>query len=449
METMRDNRSLAHNTRERKLFYILISVLIGMIFGRNIFHLPFPVILFLVLAGCIAVFGRRNEIVAMIICCIPLCAAFQYKYALFLCVAVYFIKYPEDFKLSIVLVPLICMLLWEMLHGLRSELSIYEYFRGFAELIACTFLMSLRFKNFDYSFICRMLAICAISMMFVILFNLLEAANYNFEEIFKGGYRFGVGNAEAENFGVNYNPNYLGFICNLSIVGLIQQIIAKKQIWIDYLFIVLLIFFGFMTMSRAFLLCFAVMLGLTVFAGKAKLNQRILRIVAIVVVMLLFALIIWLFMPTVFESFLARFIGEEDISNGRIELFLFYNRHIFSEFEYWFFGIGLQENVQKLNAIYGGIELVSHNGPQELVVVWGIPGLIFFIWWLVLLVNTARREKKYRFEQFLPLILILLDVQFGQLIRSGISLLAFSFAYLSLCSNNEEIEDEKLFSKSY
>ena len=449
METIRENRPVTHNTQERTVFYILMSVLIGAIFGRNIIHLPIPVILFLALAGCIAVFGGKNEIVAMIICCIPLSTAFQYKYALFLCIAIYYIKYPKDFKITVVLLPLICMMLWEMLHGFQWDLSIYEYFRGFAELIACTFLMSLRSKDFDYAFICRMLAVCAVSMMFVVLLNLLDAANYDFEAIFTGSYRFGVGDATAENFGVNYNPNSLGFICNLSIVGLLQLIIAKKQTWTDYLFIILLIFFGFMTMSRAFLLCFAAIFGLTVFAGKVKWSERILRIAGIIIFMLVVVLAIWLFMPTVFEKFLDRFIKEEDISNGRIDLFAFYNQHIFSKFEYWFFGIGLQDIEGKMVHLYGDIGDVLHNGPQELIVVWGFPGLMCFIWWVMLLVSSAKNEKKYRFEQFLPLILIFLQVQFGQLISSGIALLSFSFAYLSLCFSNEEKGHEKDFQKNY
>ena len=213
--------------------------------------------------------------------------------------------------------------------------------------------------------------------------------------------------------------------------------LAKRQKKLDYVLLALLTVFGVMTMSRTFLLCFAVILMTFVFSSNGSLRVKIRRATIVVLFIIVLLLVVYWFMPFILESFLARF-QEDDISNGRIGLFQFYAEHILSSPKHLLFGVGMQEILPKLEAIYGTVANVPHNGIQEILVCWGLPGLLLFGTNVLTMVVETKKKCKHKWINFLPLILIFVDIQFGQLIRSGVMLLALSFATVSLCWRSEE-----------
>jgi hypothetical protein len=426
---------------KRTIFYIEMGILYAAIFVRNILAISFPILLLLVITSLIALDNRHDEILALCISCIPMSAAFQYKYLLFICIFVYILKYSKDIRITWRILPLLFMFLWELLHGFRYTFSLYEVLRSFSELVFCSFLITLNRKKTDYVMICRMLAITSVFMMSIVLINLLKANAFNFLLIFRGSYRFGIGNTAVRNFGVNYNANQLGFICNLSISGLLQLILSKKHNKADYLLIVVLILFGIITMSRTFLVCLALLFMMFVCMGNEKASVKFKRIFSVVLILVLIAFFVYLFMPDVFNSFVKRFF-EEDISNGRIELFLFYNEHLLSDIRYLFFGVGIQNFTRSLANIYGYVNNVCHNGIQEILVCWGIPGLFMMASFLAAMIFNRKWDFKRRNLNYIPLILLMVDIQAGQFLRSGVALLALSFAYLSLQWNSKDSTED-------
>lgn len=418
--------------RSKKIrFYFEIALLYILIFTRSILEISIPVSLILVFTALIALDNGRDEIIALCICCIPLGTAFQYKYLLLLCTLIYVMKYPKDIRISYRVLPLLLMMAWELLHGGRYSFSFYEFLRNFSELFFCSFLLTLDHRKTNYAMICRLLAVSSVFVCSIVLLNLLKANAFNFLLIFRGSYRLGVGNAAVENFGLNYNANQLGFICNLSVSGLLQLILSRKHRKADLLLGIVLILFGVMTMSRTFLVCLALLYVLFVCSGNDGTSAKIKRLFAVTLVLLLTALAGRLIMPTVFNSFSDRFL-EEDISNGRLELFLFYQEHLMSGFRPMFFGTGIQHYTRDLVNTYNNLSNVAHNGVQEIVLCWGIPGLLLFVFLLCSMISQRKREFRRRNINYIPLLLLMVDIQAGQFLRSGTALLALSFAYLSL-----------------
>lgn len=417
-------------------FYLKIGLFLALIFLRNVFDFPIPVSLFLVLGGAIALTGTRDDIITLGICCFPLFTAFQYKYLLLLCIVIYYFKYPKDIKLGKGVLPLVLMMLWELAHALLYNFSMFEYLRNFSELIFCTFLIINSYKKVNFEQLCRLFAICAITMAAIVLIKQLQATNYNFELIFRYGYRLGVAEQGVDNFGINFNANRLGTICSLSIAGLLQLVIQKKQRVTDYIMMFALVFIGAMTMSRSFLVCLTALAFMFIWARENNIVGRVKTIVVTIVVVLFAFYVIQLLAPVVVEQFMERF-EEGDISNGRIELFFYYNEHIFSKAEYTFFGVGMQDMGGRLQDIYGITKSggnIVHNGIQQIIVAWGIPGLFIFIYFLYEMIHSSKiGHSKRTLANFIPLILVLLNAQFGQLITSGAALLGFSFAYINLC----------------
>ncbi len=419
-------------------FIVKMLIFLALIYAKNIMEISIPVSLLLVMSAFIVVTGDRDEIIILGICCIPLSSSFQYKYTLLMCIIVYFLKYRKDIEYNSYILPLVFMMLWEGLHAFAYAYSLNEYLRSFAELLFCTFFMINMCKSINYPLLCRMLAFSTIVMCFIVLMNLLESTGYDFEGIFTGTYRFGVGDKEAENFGANYNANALGFMCNLSIVGLLQLASLKKQKATDYAMIVGLMFFGFLTMSRSFIICLASVFVMFVLSRKGGIAGNIKTIIGIGVIIGATYYIMTNYASFIIEGIFERF-QEKDVSGGRVDLISFYNKHIFSDMKYLLFGLGLQDLLPKVYRIYRTKVNVCHNGIQELLLVWGIPGLVMFIWFIKKMIESARSTAKgYKLINFAPLLLITLYVQSGQLITSGQVLLSLAFAYMSMCVNFKE-----------
>lgn len=444
-----EQRNNIANWHSRGLFYCGMALMIASIFARNILDISIPVIVVLAIGALTALIATREEMIALIIACIPMSAGFQYKYLIFACIVIYAFKFYKDIKLNSAILPLLFMMAWDLIHGIFYPFVLSEFLRGFAELIFCTFLMLIIPKKIDYKLISRLLAISSVCMMLIVLLNLLEQTNYNFEEIFVGTYRFGVGDESVKNYGVNYNANALGLIANLSIAGLLQLIVAKKHNIFDYLLIVILVMFGVMTMSRAFLICLVLILAMFAVSGVPTFASKLRRLLLIALIVVLLVTLVLTLIPNVYETFAARF-EVDDVTNGRSDLFAFYMDHLLSSPKHLLFGVGRQWYGDVIADMYTGVLVggdtemnVCHNGTQEILVCWGLPGLVLLVWFIFELIRKKPQGLKREITNYIPLVLLLLYVQAGQLITAGIPLLAFSLAYVSLCYDFSGGENEK------
>lgn len=420
------------------LFYLKMLIFLALIFVRNVFDASISEAVLLVVVVGILATSDRNEIITLSVCCVPLSPAIQHKYVILSAIIIYWWKFKEDISLNGSAMPLIYMMGWELFHAFGYQFSFDEYLRNFAEMIFCTFLMVITNRKFNYEMLYRVFAVCALVMMTIVLLNLLESTNYNFEKIFTGSYRFGKQEIDDNSFNVSYNQNALGFICNLTISGLLQLIILKKQKIIDYLFIVTLMFFGFLTMSRSFLICCAFIFVLFAFARGNGVSAVLKGTVIVLAIVVIVYFIMTKYAPFILEKITDRFM-EKDITGGRADLMSFYTKHIFSEYKYMFFGLGMQDILYKVNSIYTEFVGVAHNGIQEVLIVWGFPGLVFFVMYVYNIIKRARTAiNKQRLANYIPFLLTVLYVQSGQLVRSGVVMMAFAFIYVSLCVNFEE-----------
>lgn len=101
----------------------------------------------------------------------------------------------------------------------------------------------------------------------------------------------------------------------------------------------------------------------------------------------------------------------------------------------------MQDIYGKASKINPEIFTVPHNGTQQIIVAWGIIGLIFMV---VFLLNFIKKAKKVNytipFINYIMFMFILLFVQAGQLITADSAMLVLSLSYvcLSINENNNE-----------
>ncbi|MBE5743458.1 MAG: hypothetical protein E7358_01930 [Clostridiales bacterium] len=433
MENTSVNKS-KYGLLAKSYFYFGIIAFFVMMCINVFSSFQLPAISFLIVFFTVALFCDRNELFALIACCVPFSVAFQYKFGVLICLAIYFVKYYKDVKFRwpvIISFGVLCV--WELLHVIIGGESLYEYLRDFCELILCAFIALTSLKKVDYIFIIRVFVITCLCMMTLLFVEQLRQNDFVFSEIFRGNFRFGWNREESKGglFALIFNPNTLGFICNFCLVGLVQLITSKRSKIIDYVFILPLVLFGVMTMSRAFLLCLAVIVLMFLFAGKIPIKKKLIRAGIVTFIVAVIGLIVILLMPNVVERFMDRIFKRDDISNGRLDLIIFYTKHIFSSFKNAAFGIGLQNLADKLRTLYPGAYDVCHNGIQEIVIAWGFPGLIAFGTFMFYVLRRRLTKKRFSLVSFMPMILILVYIQLGQFISSGLILIMFALSVIS------------------
>jgi len=414
------------------VFYSSFVLLFATIFIRYVVQVDIPRLVFLGIVAVMAVSADEDELIAIPLCCIPLYTSIQYLYAVGICLIVMVGRFWSKIRLNLSLLPVLLLFFWEILHCFDAYSSIMEAVRVFVPFFLLGVLMCFPMKDLNYPKVVRLVANSTTFICVVLLVRVIQDANFNLQVAFLDMQRLGFVDESNEIVGAYLNPNTLGYFCIMAAIGLLQLITVRKHQASDVVMLVLLLVCGMMTMSRTYLVCLVVMLMLFLMVQKGTWMQKARNIVLLLVLFAVLALIMWLVFPAVAEAFLGR-MQVDDISNGRNLLLVQYLERNFESMHSAFFGLGVQSLREKVTDFYGLSALVPHNGIQDIVTVWGLPGLALFVWILVEMCRRSRRwNPERRLINFIPLLLLLLKVQAGQLATSCYTLLIFSLAYLSL-----------------
>ena len=407
-------------------------------FLRDFANIAVPSIVFLAIAVLIALFSDKTEVIAFCFCCIPVLNAFQSKYALWLCMIIYIVRFVKKPTIYAHFLPVFFLVLWEVLHK-SADFSFVEVIRLFTELSFCCFIGSLTGEDFDFDKTVRTMSFTAVCACITILLSQLKGYGYSVTLLFSGVFRLGYGIDETR-MSVGFNPNYLAYICICCISGLVYIVYKKRQNLFDTLFIAMLSVFGLLTMSKKFVLCLLIMFVLFFlcwegFEIKGKIKSLLLTIAIIIPVVFIMQRVF----PTAYDALILRF-GESDMSTGRNDIFAYYTEMLLSDPNLLMFGVGLQGYETKLLTNYN--LSIPHNAFQELLVMWGIPGFIAFVAFLILLMNRAHKlNHNIQFVNYIPLIIMLVNIQVSQMASSSVVTILIAFVYMCLVTDMKTSAD--------
>ncbi len=416
--------------------YATICLLLVLLLLRNGFNFPISQTLILGVSIIPAFFVTPSQMVAIVVSLIPMTTGFQYKYALLAYIVIGVFRNKRSLHLSGTIVPLILMMIWEYAHHIGGTFLLNEYFRGFAELFFIIFISCMHWDKIDFKIIARALALATIGIAVVIIYIQMTKGGMGWLEILaqkNENERFGVGTTEAENFGLNFNPNAIGFICNMSVVSLAILIVRREYNIADIIMLCLCVLIGFFTLSRTFVVCMLFIAICFVLVSSGSSTPRFSRLFLLGILSLIILGVITMYLPSIMEAFMVR-MEEKDLSNGRDFLWTFYNKHIFSSFEYCVFGIGLQNFGGTIAKLYGPHINVCHNGFQEVWLLWGVVGVLLFIWLFIALLKESKRWSGRRpFFALVPFFCLLLSCLAGQFLTSYIRLFSIVLVYIIMC----------------
>jgi hypothetical protein len=252
------------------------------------------------------------------------------------------------------------------------------------------------FKLLLYSFIFGLIIMSYLGLLF----------DPNFE--ISTSYRFSGGEYN--------NPNDLSVILifALSILLVVSDFANLK---INRIFLVVsiisLVMFGFLTQSRTFLfgLALAVVLLLIIIYRRFREYLKLKNILYILTIaILIFVILDTQSLILIFNNAINRIIDpkDEDITNGRIQLWIQYYHYFLDNKFNFLVGSTLTQNEFYLL----GIKNVAHNSIIELIVDYGLIGstiaLFFFINMITSVFTSFKKFLSNKFYTLIPLMILIL-----------------------------------------
>lgn len=424
---------LISKERSRFRFYLLFSLLLLLLFLDYALLISIPSLAYVGVFICAALFGDKDEIISVCICCIPLCTAIDWHYVVIFCCAIFLFKYGKSVKLNWGFLPLVLIVIWEFLHCFFEEANLKSMIAyAFVYLFFIILFFIRDIQMIDYSFIIRNFSGTVFCVCCILTLRLLIHSNFNFDIAFFDMQRLGL--ADEEIGGLIINPNSLGVQCVIAVGGLTQIRSVGQKKSIDVFLIVLILVLGALTCSRTYLACLLILGIFLLVTSKTNAKGKLKLLLASIFALLIAILLLYLVFPNVLEAFVMRF-KEEDITSGRDDIFAVYNNYLFSSVKALFWGLGslnLVNGVMKLEIVNN----VPHNGVQEILVAWGVIGLLLFILMIFVLIRRSRQENPHQSWINYSLFLVLIaKIMVGQVITSIYTMLLFALVYLSLCQD--------------
>lgn len=424
-----------HQTDLKKshlLFKGCLFLMLCLVFVRYSLQIDFPRELFLPIAALMACFGDRDEIMALIVCCIPLHTSIQYAYVVLICLVVYVAKYGKDIRINLSFIPFFLIVIWELLHCFDTLFSPVQLVHVLLPFALYLVLIGSKW-NYNYPYIARVYSITLVGMCTVLLGKLLFLANFNWLSALSGLRRLGLDTTELAVEGAELNPNTLGIMCVLGITSLFQLRLSGQGQKRDWLLIIVLLGFGLLTSSKTYLACLLVMIVCLIFSQSKSFKKTAKLLLLLGICVLLAVIVVSNVLPDLFEFYLKRF-QDEDFTTGRDVLMVRYHEWLWDNPKILLGGIGLQSFNEKVLNRYMVAEVVPHNGIQELVIAWGLIGLILFsILIAIMLWYSHVKLRTQTLLNYIPLIILFVKIQAGQMLTSSYTMLVIAFAYLSLC----------------
>lgn len=222
------------------------------------------------------------------------------------------------------------------------------------------------------------------------------------------------------------DANFYSAHISAALAGLMIQFLgSRKRMWGSILLSVLLLYCGFLSASKSFVITVAViaLLGiLQIFNVRRNISDKIMTVMTVVAVVV--GIVASNAFADVFRVIAIRFGNTSDLyslTTGRSAIWMDYLRYMESNPVIIFFGKGY------VNIFVAGHS--THNTLLQGVYQFGIVGLSIFIMWMVGLFKISLKSVKIERKQYLPCLILLVGVIMPWM---GIDLLFFDEFFLMM-----------------
>lgn len=232
-----------------------------------------------------------------------------------------------------------------------------------------------------------------------------------------------------------YNANQLGGMMAIS-VSIALTLMEKRKLSKIFGLTICCFAIGIvaMTKSRTGLLCTTGAIVLYI-AYIVICKKRFMRGLLFAAAILLVVGVLLYAEPELFNGILSRFSDQEDLSNGRSDLFVLYMEAWLSNPWSLLFGYGIKSFQHVVS-----IGVVPHNAITDILICWGLTGavLIIAIWISFYRLATRHMQKVDCLLASIPVVVALVMVMAGQYLTTGFPHMRMCFLLLSMSAISNE-----------
>lgn len=392
---------------------------------RNILNVNFSVYLLVAVLALLSLTFNRSEMLAAIVLVAPFENAFPVTiyYAIMLCI--YIIKRNFKLRLNIFIMPIFFLGIFELAHYYVKPFSFIQYFKLFMTYSFVGILIFDNTNDVKYGKILKWFVIGAFLFCSLVFFKEWIINDYSVSNLFQSSKRLGdydINNNLIRNYNLYNNPNAIGLICNMAIASILIMLQINKQtlgIWM--LLFILLSIYGFMTLSKTFIiiLILQVLFVCGIFLRRIKEKGYLERTLFLIISLAFLSVYSIINMRFYLIKLINRFTT--DLLSHRGIIFQAYNSFMFEKLERILFGVGIQSINTK-----AGLLSNPHNMLQEVFVAWGIVGLIITS---VIVLSIYKYSVKNNWKPIpiahLPFLTLLLATQTSRLFRKPEAVVLF------------------------
>ena len=416
-----------HNKNQLVLI-VAVSLIVGILYARDLFGISISKTLLISAAVVPAILMRPASLVYFILFLLPLSSGVPGNF-IFPLLAVLLIL-----KKNITSAGIICFLVvafFEFIHfgfySFRIDLpGTLGYLTAFFILCYVTTLKDPEVKNskcilyFTFGLLTFLFAIWYITQI-----------NHNVEMLLEEGSRLGytkrITDSSENVMMLSSNPNGIGFF-SLTGLSLVFMLFSLKRIrfWPFIILSIVFVYVGALSVSRTWLAGMIVLVSMFFFTRGVKDNKSYLRY--FIILLLVSIAIIAMYRNVVFfQAFSSRFNnGTFVTAGGRTTIFKEYNQYLVNHPLQLIFGVGAVHYHDVINEI----DNATHNGTQQIVIAYGLVGLVAFI--VMTIKGFIMNYRKGFFVCAITFFIALFYVQTGQLLNPYQNLYIFLISFVAM-----------------
>lgn len=232
---------------------------------------------------------------------------------------------------------------------------------------------------------------------------------------------FGISVSDFQDYrfcGLWTDANFWGMFCMIGIITCLLNGF-KRPVTFVILFPIILIlsYFGFLTLSRTFTIVSALMIIVTSWSYFKK------NIFSSILVIIIFSVSAYYALPYAIEIFTERGFDNNDMTNGRVESTLHFFEYSLQHFNTLLFGIGYN-NILNFNSIHNISNVATHNSYADVILEFGLLNIIIILFILGKNITHAKLLIKRLFT--LPGIVFCIIIFY----MGTLSMLKYAFLFL-------------------
>ncbi len=419
------------------ILVVAVILMIGLLYARDLLGIEINRTMIIGASVIPAILMQPASLVYFILFLLPLSSGIPGNYIFPLLSALLFCKKTSNISIS----GIICFLIivfFEFVHYGFYSFSIdfpgaLGYLTAFFFFCYLATLKDPEVKNLQ----CILYFILGL-LTFLIAIWIITQINHDAELLLEEGSRLGytkrITDSEQNIMMLNANPNGLGFF---SLTGLSLMLILfsmkKIQLLPFILICIVFIYVGALSVSRTWLLGTFLLIGLFLLSTRGMKGKSSHFRYIIVFFLVIIAFFVLLNNNVINQAFSNRLEDESmAIAGGRTVIFKEYNRYLMSHPLQLIFGVGAVHYHDVINEITSA----THNGTQQIVIAYGLIGLIAFVIMAIKCFKTNYR-KGY-FVCTITFFIALFYVQTGQLLNPYQNLYSFLISFVAMRITDDE-----------